>query len=99
MKRRTPLPPVDVYENWIGQKVRKASGRSNQLSSKPFKSGNKANTVKEIVNHPQFQLLNVEGVCCHNWARGFAKLLADLTNYASHNFLKRRSAHASYTKT
>lgn len=54
MKRRTPLPLVD--KSWIGQKVRKASGRSNQLSSKPFKSGNKVNTVKEIVNHPQLNV-------------------------------------------
>lgn len=54
MKRRTPLPLVD--KSWIGQKVRKTSGRSNQLSSKPFKSGNKANTVREIVNHPQLNV-------------------------------------------
>lgn len=54
MKRRTPLPLVD--KSWIGQKVRKTSGRSNQLSSKPFKSGNKTNTVKEIVNHPQLNV-------------------------------------------
>lgn len=54
MKRRTPLPLVD--KSWIGQKVRKTSGRSNQLSSKPFKSGNKVNTVREIVNHPQLNV-------------------------------------------
>jgi hypothetical protein len=56
MKRRTPLPPVDAYAGWIGQKVRKTSGRANQLCSKPFKSGNRTNTVKEIVNHPQLNV-------------------------------------------
>lgn len=56
MKRRTPLPLVDAYAGWIGQKVRKTSGRSNQLTSKPFKSGNRTNTVKELVNHSQLNV-------------------------------------------
>ena len=51
-----PLPPVDVYESWIGQKVRKTSGQFNQLSPKPFKSGSKTNTVKGVVNHSQLDI-------------------------------------------
>ena len=35
-------------ENIIGQKVKKKS-------AKPFKSGLRYNTVKEIVNHPVFK--------------------------------------------
>jgi len=34
------------------QQVRKKSGNNNTLQPKPFKSGNKFNTVKDIVIHP-----------------------------------------------
>lgn len=41
-----PKPSIN-YENWIGYKVRKPSG-------KPFQSGSKSNTVKGIVQHFKF---------------------------------------------
>lgn len=47
---------LDIWSKWIGQKVRKTSGQSNQLSPKPFKSGRKINTVKGIVNHPKLNI-------------------------------------------
>lgn len=36
----------------VGKLVRKKSGNNNTLAPKPFKSGKKANTVKEVVVHP-----------------------------------------------
>lgn len=36
---------IDTWKTWIGQKIRKQSG-------KPFKSGDKLGTPVEIVTHP-----------------------------------------------
>lgn len=38
------------FEAYIGKQV------SKQKSGKPFKSGNKINTVKGIINHPQLNI-------------------------------------------
>ncbi len=38
------------FESMIGQQVHKLR------SGKPFKSGNKVNTVKGIINHPQLNI-------------------------------------------
>lgn len=38
------------YFHMIGKRVTKAN------SGKPFKSGNKVNTVKGIINHPQLNI-------------------------------------------
>lgn len=39
-----------IYEQYIGKQVCK------RPSGKPFKSGNKINTVKGIINHPQLNI-------------------------------------------
>ena len=36
----------------IGKCVRKTSGVNNTLEPKPFKSGLKFNTIKDVINHP-----------------------------------------------
>jgi len=41
-----------VLEEFKGCLVRKKSGNNNTLQPKPFKSGNKHNTVKNVVIHP-----------------------------------------------
>jgi len=41
-----------VSEELKGCLVRKRSGKNNTLQPKPFKSGKKHNTVKDVVIHP-----------------------------------------------
>ena len=52
---------LDEFRSFIGKKVRKIADRTRsgkrrvddgRHSSKPFKSGLKANTVKDVVEHP-----------------------------------------------
>jgi hypothetical protein len=46
------LSEFDISKSLIGRLVRKTSGRNNTKQSKPFKSGMKYNTIKDIVLHP-----------------------------------------------
>lgn len=42
--------PREEFKEWVGRKVHKTSKDGNE--PKPFKSGRKINTVKEIIEHP-----------------------------------------------
>lgn len=44
------------YEENISKKVRKSAITTGIISTKPFKSGQRINTIKTVVNHP---ILNV----------------------------------------
>lgn len=43
------------YSDWIGKQVTKA-GRPGTITPKPFKSKNRVNTVKAVVNHPELNV-------------------------------------------
>jgi len=44
------------YEENIGKRVCKCSISKNMPNNKPFKSGLKINTVKDIINHPTLNI-------------------------------------------
>lgn len=49
-----PIMPTIDYSQWIGQKVYKNKFKTKiNKAPKPFKSGKKVNTVKDVIIHPQ----------------------------------------------
>ncbi len=48
--------PIETFICNIGKQVKKRSQKDNKLEPKPFKSGSKINTIKDIINHPILQI-------------------------------------------
>ncbi len=44
------------FKKYIGKKCKKKSANYLNYNSKPFKSGEKINTIKGVINHPQLNI-------------------------------------------